>query len=132
HTSILRVSPLMEENMLLGSGEDATDRLFVSAAYFRSLATASAMDLTGAYVDMHGPDAPPLNNEAESCYEGIRALAALVDRAGSASPFAMTRAAEGTGYDGPRGPMQLEGGNVRQRVYVAQAEDFDFDVLARL
>jgi ABC-type branched-subunit amino acid transport system substrate-binding protein len=132
HAKIRRLTPLMEENMLLSSGAEATRQLFVSAAYFRSLATASAMELTDAYVRMHGAGAPPLNNEAESCYEGIRALAALIHRGGSSDPYTMTHAADGVGYDGPRGPMQMEGGNVRQHVYVAQATELDFEVLARL
>lgn len=83
HDSIRRLSPLMEENMLLGSGPESTRALFVAAAYFRSLATASAMDLTSAYARMHGPTAPALNNMAESCFEGIMALTALARRAGT-------------------------------------------------
>lgn len=54
---LLRFSPLMEENMLLASGANATGNLYVSAAYFRSMVTADAMDLLGRYVGRHGPGA---------------------------------------------------------------------------
>jgi ABC-type branched-subunit amino acid transport system substrate-binding protein len=81
---LVRFTPLMEENVLLASGAEATRNLFVCASYFRSLATPSALEFCGDYVDQHGFDAPPLNNAAESCCEGLMALAALA-RAPAAS-----------------------------------------------
>ncbi len=132
HERLLRFTPLMEENMLLASGVDATRNLFVSAAYFRSLATASALDFSGAYADQHGPDAPPLNNAAESCYEGLMALAALARRAGGLDVRGMLAVADGLGYDGPRGSMSFAGNHLQQRVHLAVADGYDFDVLAAL
>ncbi|MBB3083924.1 substrate-binding domain-containing protein [Geodermatophilus sabuli] len=129
---LVRFSPLMEENMLLASGAEATRNLFVCAAYFRSLATSSALDLTRAYVDQHGPDAPPLNNAAESCYEGLMTLAALAERAGSLRVPDVLGAADGLGYDGPRGPVSFAGNHLQQRVHLAVADGYDFDVLATL
>ncbi len=118
--------------MLLASGLHATRNLFVSAAYFRSLATASALDFSGAYADQHGPDAPPLNNAAESCYEGLMALAALARRAGGLDVRGMLAVADGLGYDGPRGPMAFVGNHLRQRVHLAVADGYDFEVLTAL
>lgn len=132
HEHVRRLTPLMEENMLLGSGADCTANLFVAAAYFRSLPTESALDLSGAYTRMHGPEAPPLNNMAESCYEGLMALGALVRRAGTTRPEHLSRVGDSVGYDGPRGPMQLRSGNIHQRVYIARAEGLGFEILARL
>ena len=129
---LVRFSPLMEENMLLASGSEATRNLFVCAAYFRSLATSSALDLTRAYVAQHGPDAPPLNNAAESCYEGLMTLAALAERAGSMEVREMLAAADGLGYDGPRGPVSFAGNHLQQRVHLAVADGYDFDVIATL
>lgn len=130
HDRMLRFSPLMEETMLLASGHAATVNLFACAAYFRSLGTASAIDLVQAYVEHHGPQAPPLNNEAESCYEGVMTLAALARRAGSLDVRAMAAVAEGTGYDGPRGAMSMTGNHLRQPVHLATADGHDFDVIA--
>lgn len=129
---VRRLTPLMEENMLLGSGADSTEDLFVAAAYFRSLPTESALELSGAYAAMHGPEAPPLNNMAESCYEGLMALEALVRRAGTARPERLSRVADSVGYDGPRGPMRLRSGHIHQRVYMARADGLGFEILARL
>jgi ABC-type branched-subunit amino acid transport system substrate-binding protein len=129
---LVRFTPLMEENMLLASGAEATRNLFVCASYFRSLATASALELCGAYADQHGPDAPPLNNMAESCYEGLMTLASLAERAGSLDVRAMLAVADGLGYDGPRGAVSFAGNHLQQRVHLAVADGYDFDVLAAL
>lgn len=132
HERIRRLTPLMEENMLLGSGAESTAELYVAAAYFRALATESALDLTGAYARMHGPQAPALNNMAESCFEGLMALAGLMRRAQDTAPRTLTAIGDQVGYDGPRGPMQIRHGNVRQHVYLAKADGLSFDILARL
>ncbi|HET7328711.1 MAG TPA: substrate-binding domain-containing protein [Nocardioidaceae bacterium] len=127
-----RFTPLMEENMLLASGLGAVHNLFVSAAFFRSMATGGAIDLVGAYVAQHGADAPPLNNAAESCYEGIMTLAALARQADSLDVRRMVACSAGLGYDGPRGPMSMDRGHLRQPVHLAAADGYDFDVLASL
>ncbi|MBW4720518.1 substrate-binding domain-containing protein [Saccharothrix obliqua] len=132
HERLVRFSPLMEENMLLASGFGATRNLFVSAAYFRSMVNADAMDLLGRYVGLHGPDAPALNNAAESCYEGLRALAALVRRAGTARLPELNAAIDGVAYHGPRGTVEFRGQQANQYVHLAVADGFDFDVVTRL
>lgn len=132
HQQMIRFSPLMEENMLLASGAGATERLFVAASYFRSLATGGAMDLMGDYVRRFGPSAPPLNNMAESCYEGIQTLAALVRRAGSADTRRILAVSESVGFDGPRGVMQMRNAHLSQQVHLAQAEGYEFDVITSL
>jgi urea transport system substrate-binding protein len=131
---LTRFSPLMEENMLLASGAGATRDLYVAAAYFNSLVTASAMDFTGSYADRFGPTAPALNNAAESCYEGILALAAAASAVGSADPSRMLAAIDerGVTYDGPRGTVRLGAGSSSQEVHIARAEDYEFSVLASL
>lgn len=132
HETMVRLTPLMEENMLLASGRDCVANLYVAAAFFRSLPTPGVLDLVSAYVTQHGPDAPPLNNAAESCYEGIMTLAALARRARSLDVRAMVAHAEGMGYDGPRGCMDLKQGHLRHTVHLARAQDYDFDVLEPL
>jgi urea transport system substrate-binding protein len=129
---LLRFTPLMEENMLFASGIAATRNLFVSASYFRSLTTASALELCGSYVEDHGADAPPLNNMAESCYEGLLLLRALAHRAGSLDVPSMMAVAEGLGYDGPRGPMTLTGNQLHQPIHLATTDGYDFEVIDTL
>lgn len=129
---MVRFSPLMEENMLLASGPGATENLYVAAAYFRTLATANALDLMSAYTDAFGAEAPPLNEMAESCHAGIMMLRVLHDRAGRGDLPALLSAGEHAGFDGPRGPIQMSAGVCSQRVYLARAAGFDFDVLEAL
>jgi urea transport system substrate-binding protein len=132
HERLMRFSPLMEENMLMASGRSATINLFVSAAYFRSMINPDALDLLGRYHHLHGSDAPPLNNAAESCYEGMHTLAALIRRAGSTSLPALNAALDGTAYHGPRGTIEFHGQQAAQRVHLAIADGYDFDVITDL
>lgn len=132
-----RFSPLMEENMLLATGAEATGNLYVAAAYFNSLATASAMDFLSAYVHRYGPEAPALNNAAESCYEGVLALVSLTSAAGSTrvEDVAAMAAQSPVTYEGPRGAVTLDGGaggRGRQAIHLARADGYDFDVLTTL
>src|SRR5690606_33129912 len=129
---LVRFSPLMDENMLLATGPEGTRGVYAAAGFFGSLATADGLDFIGRYHRRHGPDAPALNGLGESCYEGVRLLAELVRRAGRGDARALAGAAEGLGYDGPRGPVQVRGRHLRQRVYLAAADGVDFDVLHRL
>lgn len=132
HAQLARFSPLMEENMLLASGVEATENLYAAAGYFSSLATPDALDLLGAYTERFGPDAPPLNNMAESCHEGILVLRELHRAARSCRLRDIVSVVHRVGFDGPRGPVSQERGMWRQRVYLAAANGFDFDVLAEL
>lgn len=128
----LRLSPLMDENMLLASGASATRGLCAAAGYFEALHTADSLDFEARYCRRYGSDAPPLNSLGESCYEGIRLLSALADRAGSLEVAAMCRVASGTGYDGPRGTVTVRGQHLDQAIYLAQADHLEFDIIATL
>ncbi|MGE2730593.1 substrate-binding domain-containing protein [Mycolicibacterium vaccae] len=132
HDRMARFSPLMEENMLLASGAGSTENLFVAAAYFNSLATPGAMELMGRYVATYGADAPPLNAMAESCYEGLRTLEALFERARTAEIGELMTSAQHIGFDSPRGPVNMRGNHLDQRVYIATADCYDFDILDSL
>ncbi|MEZ3161527.1 substrate-binding domain-containing protein [Microbacterium sp. BWT-B31] len=130
---MIRFTPLMEENMLLASGGEATRELYVAAAYFRNLTTQAALDLAGAYGAGFGSDAPVLNNAGESCYEGLYALAAAANKAQSLDSRAMLEGLEhGISYEGPRGPVVLTAAGADQQVHLARADRLEFEVLARL
>ena len=132
HDRMARFSPLMEENMLLASGAGSTENMYVAAAYFNSLATAGALDLMGHYVASYGADAPPLNAMAESCYEGMLALQALFGRSRTAAIGDLLTSAHNVGFDSPRGPMNMRNNHFDQRVYIATAAGYDFDILGAL
>lgn len=123
---VLRLSTLMDENMLLASGPDATGDLWATAGYFETLATPQALSFGAGYARRFGVHAPPVGSPGESCYEGIRLLAALL----AGEP------ARGSGpvgaYEGARGALRLRGNHVDQPVYLAQADAMDFHVRAQL
>ncbi len=128
--SILRFSPLMDENMLLASGAEATRGMVVASAYFPSLVDANSMELQGRYAALHGSRAPVLGGVAESCYEGAQLLSTLIQRSGSLTDLGGV--ADGIAYDGPRGTVEFRDRVARQRVYLAVANGFDFDVITAL
>lgn len=128
-----RLSTLMDENMLLASGAGNTRGICAAAAYFETLATPESLDFGLRYTRRFGPDAPTLNSPGESCYEGIRVLGALARQANSLEPGAMCAVPDGSfSYAGPRGEVQMRDRHVDQRVYLAEANELEFDVIAQL
>lgn len=130
--SCCRLSPLVDENTLLASGVDATANLCAAAAYFETLATPQGLAFGARYVGRFGADAPVLNSPAESCYEGLMLLSALVRSAQSLDAAALSRVAGRVEYDGPRGGLHLHRRHLQQPVYLAEAEGFEFRVAHQL
>ncbi|WP_433532771.1 substrate-binding domain-containing protein [Micromonospora sp. CA-263727] len=128
----LRLSTLMDENMLLASGAANTRRLFSTAGFFAGLVTQENLDFHGAFARRFGLEAPPLGSLGESCYEGVMLLAALIAQAGTLDVRAVEASAEVVTYGGPRGELRLRRRHVRQRIYLAEADGLDFTVLAEL
>jgi urea transport system substrate-binding protein len=116
--TILRFSPLMEENMLLATGADCTRGLYAAAGFFESLPSAYGLDFGRRYSSRFGADAPVLNSLGESCYEGVKLLAELVRSAGS--------------YEGARGLLRIHDRHLVQPVYLSVADGLEFDVLCQL
>ena len=130
--SCCRLSTLVDENTLLASGADGAHDLWASAAYFESLVTPEGLAFGARYTARFGAAAPALNAPAESCYEGLLLLNALAGAAGSLDAAAISDAARRTEYQGPRGDLRLSGGHLQQRIYLAEADGFGFDVRAQL
>jgi ABC-type branched-subunit amino acid transport system substrate-binding protein len=128
----LRLSTLIDENTLAGSGADSTRGIRAAAAYFETLPTPESLDFGWRYTQRFGPDAPTLNSVGESCYEGILLLSALAERSGSLDVRRMTAAAESLSYSGPRGEVRMHGRHLQQRVYLAEADNLRLDVVAQL
>ena len=128
----LRLSTLMDENMLMASGPEATGDLFSTAGFFASLANQDTLDFHGQYADRFGIEAPAPGSLGESCYEGVLLLASLIERARTLDVAAISAAAETVSYEGPRGLLHLRDRHVRQRIYLAEADGLDFNVLAQL
>ena len=80
---LLRLSPAIEENTLLGAGSGANHGVYAAAAYFDKLATVESSEFAQQYYARFGAFAPALNAVGESCYEAIRFLARLGEISGS-------------------------------------------------
>ncbi len=128
----VRFSPLMEENMLMASGPEATRGLFAAAGYFRSLVSASALEFQGRYAGAYGPDAPALNTVAESTYAAVHVVASLARQAGGFGVDRFSALLEDAVLEVPRGQLVFSGRNAAQAVYLAQAKGCDFDIVTRL
>ncbi|MBQ1093946.1 substrate-binding domain-containing protein [Streptomyces sp. B93] len=128
----LRLSTLMDENMLMASGAPATVDLYSTAGFFASLANRDTLDFHGRYAERYGVEAPAPGSLAESCYEGVLLLAALIGRARTLEVTAIGAAADSVSYEGARGVLRLRRGHVRQRIYLARADGLDFDVVTEL
>ncbi|MCW2747954.1 MAG: regulatory protein [Nocardioidaceae bacterium] len=125
---LTRLSPAIEENTLLGGGAGANRNLYAAAAYFDNMDTVESNELATAYYQRYGAWAPALNAVGESCYESILFLAWLGRRCGGIGMDAIAAMESGTFYDGPRGLVRLDGNLLDQNVYLAAADDLQFEV----
>ena len=132
HQRALRLSTHMDENMLMATGADATENLWATAGYFETLATAESLEFNGRYAARFGTHAPVLSSLGESCYEGVRLLAAMAERARSLDVRTLMHAGRTAAYEGPRGAVSLQGNHLEQPIYLARADAFDFDIVAQL
>jgi urea transport system substrate-binding protein len=128
----VRLSPLMDENMLLATGAANAGGVFVAAGYFECLPTAESLDFNARYTRRFGAEAPMLNSLGESCYEGLLLLTELVRRARSSDVRQICAVAQVARYGGPRGELGMRDAHVEQRIYLARAAGLDFDIVSSL
>jgi urea transport system substrate-binding protein len=128
----IRLSMMIGEDVLYSGGPDSTRGLFTASGYFEGLISSAGMDFGARYLEHHGPAAPALNNIGESCYEGILLFAALAQAARSLDLRAIERHAPSVTYGGPRGEVRVRGTHTTQPVYLAAADELEFNVLAEL
>jgi ABC-type branched-subunit amino acid transport system substrate-binding protein len=125
---LLRLSPAIEENTLLGGGAGANEGVYAAAAYFDGLQTVESDEFAQQYYTRFGRYAPALNAVGESCYEAIRFLARLGEVSGSIAMSSVAALPTGHFYDSPRGLMRLDGNLVDQDVYLAAADGLEFKI----
>ena len=128
----VRLSPLMDENMLLGTGASNSHELYSAAGFFETLATGDSLEFERRYVGRFGVTAPAITSPGESCFEGVTLLAGLAEAAGGTELRRMCRAADDVRYEGPRGAVRLRDNHLQQRIYLARADGLEFDVLVEL
>jgi urea transport system substrate-binding protein len=127
---VLRLCGALEENGLVGAGGDDSGELYAAMGYFGAVATESSLAFGERYTARFGPHSPLLNGYGEGCYDGVRLLAALAQRAGTLATSALDAVADGTTVVGGRGRFTLLDRHADQPVYLARAEGLDFNVIA--
>ncbi|GAA3231243.1 substrate-binding domain-containing protein [Pseudonocardia petroleophila] len=132
HDQRVRLSPLMDENMLLATGAANTHDLYSAAGFFEALGTPHGLDFERRYLDRLGPTAPAITSPGESCFEGMTLLAHLAAAARSTEVAPISAAAESVSYEGPRGAVRVHDRHLMQRIYLARADGLEFDVLAEI
>ncbi|MGW6279570.1 substrate-binding domain-containing protein [Kribbella sp. NPDC055071] len=125
---LLRLSPAIEENTLLGAGPAANHGVYAAAAYFDGLETVESGEFAQQYYARYGQFAPALNAVGESCYEAIRFLARLGEVSGTIAMSSVAALPTGHFYDSPRGLLRLDGNLVDQDVYLAAADGLEFKI----
>ncbi|WP_165645134.1 substrate-binding domain-containing protein, partial [Oharaeibacter diazotrophicus] len=88
---MLRFSSAIDETVLYGLDENATENLYVAAAYFSTLKSRRNGAFLERYHTAYGDSPPPPNGFGESCYEGVHCLAALAEAAGTLRPADLLR-----------------------------------------
>lgn len=124
---LARLSPAIEENTLLAGGAGAHRNLYAAAAYFDNMNTTDGSELARTYYARYGSWAPALNAVGESCYEAIMFLARVGAACGGLDPDNLTAMTSET-WHGPRGLMRFEGNLLNQDVYLAAANDLEFEI----
>lgn len=132
HDDCIRLSSLMDENMLMATGAANTHNLYSAAGFFETLGTAWGLDFEHRYLNMMGSNAPALASPGESCYEGITLFAQLASAARTTEIPRIATVADMVSYEGPRGAVRVRNQHLIQRIYLARANGLEFDVLAEI
>jgi hypothetical protein len=132
HDQCVRLSPLMDENMLMATGAANAYDVYSAAGFFETLGTAYGLDFERRYLNVMGGSAPALTSPGESCYEGVTLFAQLAAAARTTDVARMSAVADQVGYEGPRGVVRVRDRHLVQRIYLARANGLEFDVLAEI
>jgi urea transport system substrate-binding protein len=118
------LTPLMEENTLLGIGGQAGAGIYTALSYFYNLNTPNNRKFKAAYVKRFGKKAPPQTSLSESVYEAINLFALGARKAGSVDTDELIEGMAGLTFNGPRGLVRLDGRNrhMSQHMYLAAAQ----------
>lgn len=129
---MLRLANCVDETVLLGVGVENTEGLFAASGYFERHRSAAGEHFQGLYHEAYGPTAPVPGATAQSNYEGLHFLDAVMRRAVGCDALSLTQAAEGIVYRGGRGEIGMRRGRTEMPILFAEADGFDFQLRARL
>jgi urea transport system substrate-binding protein len=126
--SVTRLSTYLDEPTLAAIGPEHSENLYSSAGYFANIRTTAARNFADAYSRRFG-DAALLNDSGQACYEGLRLLEVMGNKAGSLDVNRLEAIAQWQITDGPRGQTVLHARHTIRDIYLAKAEGSAFRVI---
>jgi ABC-type branched-subunit amino acid transport system substrate-binding protein len=130
-TKILRFTPAIDETIVYGLSENATENLYISAAYFSTLKSRNNGSFLERYHMFHGATPPPANSFGQSCYEGFQCLASLITAAGTLRLSEVRRALGRTHLQRTaRGDESTMVAGGRAPVHLARVDGYSFEPIA--
>lgn len=127
----LRVSPAVDENVLVTGGARVNRNLYVPSSFFVN--APEGADRLTRYRRMHGDFAPALTNFSNTEYEAIHTLRAMAEAAGSLDVTRVHAAVEdGRMLETPAGERRFAGQQVVLPGYIAAVDGVDFEILDRI
>ncbi len=129
--STIRFSTSIDETILYGIGEECTENLYVSSAYFSNLHSRNNNAFLEKYHAHFGTTPPPANAFGESLYEGIHCLTGLVDASGSLRSTDIARQLGRTAQRRTaRGFDSATATGSRHPIHIAAVDGLEFRVIA--
>ncbi|MRH92477.1 ABC transporter substrate-binding protein [Nocardia sp. SYP-A9097] len=127
----LRVSPAVDDNVLLAGGTAANRNLYVPSSFFVN--GPANRERAERYRRLHGDFAPKLTNFSNTEYEAIRTLRAMAGAAGSLDVRRLHAVVDELhSLETPTGAIGFDGNQVLFPSYIARAEGVEFEVLDRI
>lgn len=122
--SVLRLSCAVEENMLLGIGEENTEGLFVASGYFSVISNSANGVFREKYYQHFSEHSPPLNAMGQSVYEGVHFLNTLYRM----SDHNWMNPPEHIPIKGARQSVFHKAGIFLPKLYIAEARGLNFHI----
>jgi len=126
---VIRLGTLLEENTLRAIGAASSMNLYASSGYFATIRTPAAKLFAAEYATRFGADGPQLNVLAQSCYEGLRLLEVMGNKAQGFNVERLEQIAQWQITEGPRGMTVLHGRHAIRDIYVGKAEGAVFNIV---
>lgn len=124
------LSLALDESTREHVGDRAAEGLWTVFGYFEQLPSGANAAFLTRYRDFVGPVAPPVSSISESIYEALHLYAQAVRAVGTVDPTAVGRALAGARFDGPRGPVRMDGpARIEQPLYLAESVQGGFAIL---
>jgi urea transport system substrate-binding protein len=129
----LRLASAVDETVIYGLDEDATENMYLASAYFSAVPSRNNGAFLEGYHGLFGDSPPPANAYGQSCYEGLHCLAGLVAAAGASETY-QVRAALGKSRQikSARGLDSAPVTGGRHPIHIAQVDGYDIRLVGTM